>query len=108
MRIQSTVNKTLLNAIRRHTGASLLAKGEADGRTPLYEGPVVEVFEARYGVVGDSRLERGCAREGGRSLRTGHHPAGGCPREVRVPIVAGKRGNARGAKGGREANRLNP
>jgi hypothetical protein len=103
MRIQSTA--TQVNTIRRSRLTSLRVKGEVEPGTDIsgatrrsrHGGLGVTV-----GVVGGSRLERGCACEDGRTLRIGHPP--GCRGEVRAPIVAEKRGNARGAKGGRKAN----
>ena len=53
------------------------------------------------GVVGGSRLERGSACEDGRSVRIGHLKE--CLAEVRAIILAKKRGNSCGAKGGRKA-----
>ena len=58
------------------------------------------------GVVGGSRLGRGHASKGGRTLRVDHRL--GCRREVRALIVVEKQGNACGAKGGREANGARP
>ena len=54
-------------------------------------------------VVGGSRSGRGCACEGGRSA--GRDRSKERPGEFRAIIGAEKRGNARGAKGGRKAER---
>jgi hypothetical protein len=103
MRIQSTA--TQVNAIRRSRLTSLRVKGEVKPgtdnsgatRRPRHGGLGVTV-----GVVGGSRLGRGGACEDGRTLRK-DHPLG-CRGEVRALIVAEKRGDACGAKGGRKAN----
>jgi len=101
-RIQSTA--TQVNTIRRARLTSLLGKGEVEpgaeisGATwrPGHGGRCVGVC-----VVGGSRLERGGACEDGRSVRIGHWKE--CLTEVRAIILAKKRGNSCGAKGGRKA-----
>lgn len=115
-RIQSTATK--VNTIRRARWTSLRGNGEVEPHvaawqsswetTRSYRGGVVVIV----GVAGGSRLERGRAREDGRSTGIGSGPsapvvgAGGArPAEVRAPVVAKKRGNARGAKGGRKAEK---
>ncbi len=103
MRTQSTA--TQVNTIRRWPRTSLRLSGEvepsagADGeaRVPRHGGAC-----AASDVVGGSRLGRGGACEDGRPAGAGRwrqRPAG-----VRAAVGARKRGNARGAKGGRKAN----
>jgi len=58
------------------------------------------------GVVGDSRSGKEDVCECRRSGGADHGKR--CPAEVRAVVVAKKRGNAGGAKGGRKANDRNP
>jgi hypothetical protein len=100
---------TKVNTIRRQTWTSLRASGEvqaeeqskADTHEPSHGGSCVA-----SGVVGGSRWGRGCVREDGRTAGAGSRKR--LPAEVRTAIRAEKRGNARGAKGGREVNRPRP
>lgn len=110
MRIQSTAAKA--NTIRHSRLTSLLEKGEVEPSVsalgvawwPRHGGQ-----QAGVGVVGGSRLEKGRACDDRRSARTRpEFMTQKRPKsrrvEVRALIGAEKRGNARGAKGGREAN----
>ena len=100
---------TKVNTIRRQTWTSLLANGEvqakeqseAEMREPSHGGSCVT-----SGVAGGSRSGRGCVREDGRPVGAGSRKR--LPAGVRAAIGAEKRGNARGAKDGREVNRPRP
>ena len=87
---------------------SLREKGEVCGAQVLY--PHRRTTDANgepVGVVGGSRSGREGVCEGRRSggkRPSGRHEVEGCPSEVRATIVALKRGNSRGAKGGRKVN----
>jgi hypothetical protein len=113
-----SINKTMLNSIRPDALASLLAKGEARNRMPtrrgqgdfgeLRCGQTVSATAGMHGVVGagmarswsdvnqGSRFGERNGVHGPEARRTG-------PEGDRASIGAKKRGNARGAKGGREA-----
>jgi hypothetical protein len=104
---QSTATK--VNTIRRQTWTSLRAIGEVQAE----EKSKANTHEPSHGgscvasdVVGGSRSGRGCVREDGRSAGAGSRQR--LPAEVRTAIGAEKRGNARGAKGGRKVNRPRP
>jgi hypothetical protein len=109
MRIQSTA--TQVNTIRRLRLTSLLAKGEVEPEARTFGAmsvPKHDGIDVGVGVVGGSRLDRGHARKDGRSARKGRAFMVLSARrtrlaEVRAIIVAKKRGNSRGAKGGRKA-----
>ena len=101
-------SRTQVNPIRLPATASLLANGEAcrgsgdpSGRHPS--------SKARAGVAGD-----GWGGNAGKvSWRTVESCPGRTPRQrrraaVRAAVVALKRGNARGAKGGRKVERPRP
>ena len=98
-----------VNTIRRRIRTNLRATGEVG--LPDCSGSVAHVPGhggkcAVFRVVGGSRSGRGCAREDGRPAGAGsrkRRPAG-----VTAAIRAEKRGNARGAKGGRKVERPGP
>ena len=100
---------TRVNTIRRWAWASLRANGEAGSPAkfrraahgPSHGGPC-----AMPSVVGGSRSGRGGASEDGRSAGAGSRKR--FPAEVSAAIRAKKRGNARGAKGGRKVERPRP
>jgi hypothetical protein len=103
MRTQPTV--TQVNTIQRCARTSLLEIGEVRSE-PRFENVVWSRHGSQttvHDVVGDSRLSRGNGREDGIPQRTEHWQQ--CRLGVRAAIVAQKRGNARGAKGGRKVNR---
>ena len=100
---------TKVNTIRRQTWTSLRENGEV----AAMEQSKVSAHRSSHGgpcvassVVGGSRSGRGCAREDGRTAGAGSRKR--CPAEVRAAIRARKRGNARGAKGGRKVERPRP
>ena len=64
------------------------------------------IFEATISVIGGSRLMSGLTCKSRRSVRIGQ--SADCLAEVRAFIVVKKRGNSRGAKGGRKPNRIKP
>jgi hypothetical protein len=104
--MQSTATK--VNMIRRARRTSLRVTGEvwhgtAQVAPSIATGPVRGEPVAGVNVVGGSRLQRERAREDGRPAGTELRPKRG-PAGVRAAIVVKKRGNARGAKGGRKAN----
>ena len=109
----------MLNSIRPHTLASLLTKGEAWNRMPTRKGQgdlgspphveTVSVLEGVYGVVGDGMAGSwGDVNEGSSpGKRSGVHglllrSEESRPGDDRASVGAKKRGNARGAKGGRK------
>ena len=106
MRTQSTA--TQVNTIRRQPWTSLRTCGEVPTQRASgiahgqVEGHKHGGLSTTAGVVGGSRLGRGGVCEDRRSARIGHRQR--CRAEVRAVIVARKRGNARGAKGGRKWN----
>ena len=97
--------------------ASLRCKDEAENRKPDSEGPgdfgdpcgveTVSAAEGMDGVFGDgmvgswSDVNQG-SRAGRRNGVHGAAPEEPCPEGDRASIRAKKRGNARGAKGGRK------
>ncbi len=82
---------------------SLLRTGEVCGaRAPQPPRASTDAREVPAGVVGDGRSGKEDACECRRTAGTERVEAR--PVEVRAVIVAWKRGNARGAKGGRKAN----
>jgi hypothetical protein len=88
---------------------SLLATGEVCATAKAAAQSLCVITDTQrmpIGVVGDSMFGKECTREDGR-------PGGidrwqQCPSGVRAAIVAKKRGNARGAKGGRKAEVRRP
>lgn len=85
---------------------SLLLKGEVwclgcEAATPVR---ITDAQTVEYRVVGDSRSGKEGGRECGRSPLSKPSARAGVRGEVRAVIVAGKRGNACGAKDGRKAN----
>ena len=112
-----------MNSIRPDALASLLLKGEAkNGNRPVkgerkFRGLSLESTVSSkigmHGVVGD-RMVRGWSdmNQGSRSGKERRSwPLGGpeepCPEGDRASVVARKRGNARGAKGGRKVEATN-
>jgi hypothetical protein len=109
----------MLNSIRFHRLASLQFKGEAENRTPAREGQgnsgdpcrvqTVSAAAGIDGMVGDgmagswSDVNQG-SRAGGRNGVHGRRPEEPSPEGDRASVGAKKRGNARGAKGGRKVN----
>ena len=88
---------------------SLRVTGEVCSAAQAVAQPPHHITDGRRvsaGVVGDSMSGREDTREDGRSgrKRPPHSRLAGCLSEVRATIVAEKRGNSRGAKGGRKVN----
>jgi len=114
-----SISTTMLNSIRFHRLASLQFKGEAENRTPAREGQgnsgnpsrvqTVSAAAGIDGMVGDgmagswSDVNQG-SRAGGRNGVHGRRPEEPSPEGDRASVGAKKRGNARGAKGGRKVN----
>ena len=115
-----SIKTTIMNSIRLHPLASPRFQGEAQNRKPTREGQgdfgdpccvqTVSAAEGMDGVVGDgmagswSDVNQG-SRAGNRNGVHGPAPAGPeepCPEGDRASVRAKKRGNARGAKGGRK------
>ena len=111
-----SINKTKLKPIRPDAWASQLANGEAKKRNPRPRGTgnpaavlrsTVSVTTDVHWVIGYGMAGSRCdVNQGSRSgKRTEFMAASGPksrPEGDRVPIVVKKRGNARGAKGGRK------
>jgi hypothetical protein len=115
-----SINTTMMNSIRLYPLASLRHSGEAQNRKPTREGQgdfgdpcgvkTVSVAEGMDGVFGDGMAGSWCdVNQGSRSGRRNsvHGCASAwseelCPEGDRASVVAKKRGNARGAKGGRK------
>jgi hypothetical protein len=113
-----SINTTMLNSIRPEALASLLDNGEAQKRMPTGKdkatpstGLAVSTVSARTGmpgVCGDRMvrswrdMNQGSRAGEGTAFMAGRRPEEPCPAGDRASIVAKKRGNARGAKGGRE------
>jgi hypothetical protein len=101
-------SQTKVNPIRFATAASLLASGEASGKSHIrflshfsYKGEkraVGDGWGGNAGKVSYGSVETCAGRNPFRRGRVG----------VRAAIVAKKRGNARGAKGGRKVERQKP
>jgi len=116
-----SINTTMMNSIRLYPLASLRFNDEAQNRKPTREGQgnfgdpcCVETVSAAVGmdgVFGDGMAGSWCdVNQGSRAgNRSGvHGPASAGPEEPhpegdRASVRAKKRGNARGAKGGRKA-----
>jgi hypothetical protein len=116
-----SISDTILNSIRLYPLASLRHKGEAQNRKPTREGQgnfgdpccekTVSVAEGMDGVIGDGMAGSWCdVNQGSRSGRRNSVHGGArarseelCPEGDRASVGAKKRGNARGAKGGRKA-----
>jgi hypothetical protein len=115
-----SISTTMMNSIRPYPLASLRIQGEAQNRKPTREGQgnfgdrscvqTVSVAEGMDGVFGDGMAGSWSdVNQGSRSgKRNGvHGPACVGPEEPisegdRASVRAKKRGNARGAKGGRK------
>jgi len=109
----------MLNSIRFHRLASLQFKGEAENRTPAREGQgnsgnpsrvqTVSAAAGIDGMVGDgmagswSDVNQGSRAGKGAAFMAQRHEEPR-PEGDRASIGAKKRGNARGAKGGRKVN----
>lgn len=101
-------SQTKVNPIRFATAASLLASGEASGQSHIrflshfsYKGEkwaVGDGWGENAGKVSYGSVETCAGRNPFRRGRAG----------VRAAIVAKKRGNSRGAKGGRKVERQKP
>lgn len=96
-------SQTKVNPIRFATAASLLANGEASGKSDIrflshssYKGEKRAVGDGWGGNAGKVSC-------GSIEICPGRNPRKRIRTEVRAAIVVGKRGNARGAKGGRKA-----
>jgi hypothetical protein len=108
----------MLNSIRPPALASLLEQGEAQKRMPpgkdqgdSVDRPGGQTVSARtgvQGVYGDRMVGRwrdmnqGSRAGQGTAFMAGRRPEEPYPAGDRASILAKKRGNARGAKGGRE------
>ena len=115
-----SINSTMMNSIRFYPLASLRHKGEAQNRKPTREGQgnfgdpccgkTVSVAAGVDGMLGDGTAGSWCdVNQGSRSGKgDGVHgparegPEEPCPEGDRASVRAKKRGNARGAKGGRK------
>jgi len=108
----------MMNSIRPDALASLRLKGEArNGNRPVKgERPIRDLSLERavsrkigmHGVVGDrmvrswSDTKQGSRPGEGTAFMVKSRPEELCPGGDRASVVARKRGNARGAKGGRK------
>jgi hypothetical protein len=113
----------MMNSIRPDALASLLLKGEAKtGNRPdkgerqfrdLSLASTVSSTIGMHGVVGDrmvgswSDMNQGSRTGKGTAFMVSRRPEELCPGGDRASVVARKRGNARGAKGGRKVEMLN-
>ena len=113
-----SINKTKLNTIRPDALASLLGKGEArDGKPPVKgtgqqsspnHGQTVSVKKGMHGVGGDrmagswSVMNQGSGPGKGTEFMTDKRTEEPYPGADRAFVVAKKRRNSRGAKGGRK------
>ena len=112
-----SISITMLNSIRLYPLASLLFTGEAKNRKPVRVGQgnlgnpccveTVSVAAGMDGVIGDgmagswSDVNQG-SRAGKGTAFMAPRPEEPCPEGDRASVGAKKRGNARGAKGGRK------
>ena len=113
-----SINKAMLNTIRPDALASLRRVSEAQNRTPtrkgqgnfgdLSSGETVSAGEGKHGVGGDrmagswSDMNQGSLFGKGTAFMTDERSEELCPKGDRASVRAKKRGNARGAKGGRK------
>src|SRR5580698_7156453 len=113
-----SINKAMLNTIRPDALASLRRVSEAQNRTPtrkgqgnfgdLSSGETVSAGEGMHGVGGDrmagswSDMNQGSLFGKGTAFMTDERTEEPCPKGDRAFVRAKKRGNARGAKGGRK------
>jgi hypothetical protein len=97
-----------VNPIRLATAASHLANGEAcrksGNRFPPHPSYTVEKRDVVDGW-GENAGKVSCGRD---EVRPGRNPRERSRAEVRASIVVMKRGNARGARGGRKVERPKP
>jgi len=101
-------SQTKVNPIRFSTVASLLGNGEACRMSGNRFLPQPS-FTGEKRTVGDGWGENaGKVSCGSVEICPGRNPRERNRAEVRAAIVAGKRGNTRGAKGGRKVERLGP
>ena len=101
-------SQTKVNPIRFATAASLLASGEASGQSHIR-------FLSHFSYKGEKRAvvdgwgeNAGKVTCGSIEICSGRNPRERSRAEVRAIIVVMKRGNARGAKGGRKVERQKP
>jgi len=113
-----SIIKKMMNSIRPDALASLLAKGEAQNGSRPGKGitatprpelqRTVSAVTGVHGVGGDrmvgswSDMNQGSRFGKGTAFMTGRGSEEPCPKGDRAFVVARKRGNARGAKGGRK------
>ena len=113
-----SIIKKMMNSIRPDALASLLAKGEARNGSRPGKGTTatprpelrrtVSAVTGVHGVGGDrmvgswSDMNQGSRIGKGTAFMTGRGSEEPCPKGDRAFVVARKRGNARGAKGGRK------
>src|SRR5271166_4901985 len=113
-----SIIKKMMNSIRPDALASLLVKGEAQNGSRPGKGTAatsrpdlrqaVSVGTGVHGVGGDrmvgswSDMNQGSRIGKGTAFMTGRGSEEPCPKGDRAFVVAKKRGNARGAKGGRK------
>src|SRR6202051_1620389 len=113
-----SINKAKLNTIRPDALASLRRVSEAQNRTPtrkgqgnfgdLSSGETVSAGEGKHGGGGDrmagswSDMNQGSLFGKGMAFMTDERSEEPCPKGDRAFVRAKKRGNARGAKGGRK------
>ena len=111
-----SIIKKMMKSIRPYTWASLRVNGEAKKRIPACKGRgnpaaalrgTVSVTADVYGVVGYRMAGSRCdvnqgSRSGIRRKFTTEVGPKSLPEGDRAPVVAQKRGNSRGAKGGRK------
>ena len=113
-----SINKAMMNTIRPDALASLRRVSEAQNRTPtrkgqgnfgdLSSGETVSAGEGMHGVGGDrmagswSDMNQGSLFGKGTAFMTEERSEEPCPKGDRAFVRAKKRGNARGAKGGRK------
>ena len=101
-------SQTKVNPIRPSTVASLLGNGEACRMSGNRFLPHPSSTGEKRTVVGGWGENAGKVSCGSVEICTGRNSRERSRAEVRVAIVAKKRGNARGAKGGRKVERSRP
>ena len=101
-------SQTKVNPIRFTTSASLLASGEACRASGNRFLPHLSFKGEKRAVVDDWGENAGKVSCGRVEICPGRNPREWSRAEVRAAIVVMKRGNARGAKGGRKVERQRP